>query len=688
MVKYRNGTPTSAAILTLVAAFCCMSAAAYADGKFFPAHAEKLIPEIPRQRAILTHRDGVETLVIESSLQGMGTEFAWIIPLPARPTSFEKTTPGLIKTLSLTLQPEITHAQPQQLMSLLVLAFVLTVAYLCAWLKTSKTRQSWAILTLCLLIVGGFFAMPHMGTARMQAAGRGSSTGANLVDTRRIGSYDLAVIEAENPQVLDQWLTANGYAGLDEADHTIVADYIADNWCFVAAKLTRTADGLSRPHPLAMTFPSKEMIYPMRLTATAGSDLYLELFVIADTAAKSPLLETELCDRYSHSPQFPAPKTDTRPTDDKTVTVLCAQNHYDIEHPGAFEYIRHNSILTKLTATLTPAQMQKDLKLEPADYKPTIKHYFSTAGARDVAIVLALFMWCVVPSLGTILGWSSFAKPGGRKLYLTRLLAPSAAICLLPAALFYVSVDRIPVRTRPWVATILSRAWRPAQFALDFASEYDNFKGMTQDRATELFAEYLAVRAIPNPFTGERVTVEDSPGNIEISVDPNGPTFRSYGQYGARRTLTESELAGIREYPALLKNMTQTLCDPFKEPSPLLWTDIATTADLSVIRIGDTVIIRRFMFEPMMAALFRRCPADAVPRVLEQLETALRENRTDECYGRIHILSEMLGCITGIAPPLDALDDEKMNAFLSEVRNWSGADAEADSADPAIDNPQ
>ena len=62
---------------------------------------------MPRQRAIITYRHNVETLVLESTLQGEGDRFAWIIPNPNLPLRVEKMSPGLLKTLSLRLAPNI-----------------------------------------------------------------------------------------------------------------------------------------------------------------------------------------------------------------------------------------------------------------------------------------------------------------------------------------------------------------------------------------------------------------------------------------------------------------------------------------------------------------------------------------------------------------------------------------------------
>ena len=63
-------------------AFVAVSGAmdAWGDGCKFAAAGVKELPDIPFQRAVVAHRDGVERLVIESSLDGEGKGFAWVIP--------------------------------------------------------------------------------------------------------------------------------------------------------------------------------------------------------------------------------------------------------------------------------------------------------------------------------------------------------------------------------------------------------------------------------------------------------------------------------------------------------------------------------------------------------------------------------------------------------------------------------
>ena len=83
----------------------------FADGCYIP-EARKKMPDIPIQRAVVKYQHETETLIIESTLDGEGNSFGWIIPVPSEPQRFEKVSSGLLKTLSLQIQPEINHIKP------------------------------------------------------------------------------------------------------------------------------------------------------------------------------------------------------------------------------------------------------------------------------------------------------------------------------------------------------------------------------------------------------------------------------------------------------------------------------------------------------------------------------------------------------------------------------------------------
>ena len=98
--------PAPGALLLLLSVL--LPAAAAADGFYIPEVRRKL-PDIPLQQAVLSWKGGVETLVVESTLDGEGNSFGWIIPVPSSPRSFEKVSPGLLRTLSFQVQPKLVH---------------------------------------------------------------------------------------------------------------------------------------------------------------------------------------------------------------------------------------------------------------------------------------------------------------------------------------------------------------------------------------------------------------------------------------------------------------------------------------------------------------------------------------------------------------------------------------------------
>ncbi|HWH72236.1 MAG TPA: hypothetical protein VNT26_22935, partial [Candidatus Sulfotelmatobacter sp.] len=64
--------------------FVCATMSVRADGMVVP---EVFYPkvEIPNQQALIHFADGIEQLVIETAFLGEGTNFAWVVPLPAAP---------------------------------------------------------------------------------------------------------------------------------------------------------------------------------------------------------------------------------------------------------------------------------------------------------------------------------------------------------------------------------------------------------------------------------------------------------------------------------------------------------------------------------------------------------------------------------------------------------------------------
>ena len=78
-----------ATVLIFIFFICRFS---YADGVYMP-EVRKKIPDIPVQRAVVKYLNGVETLIVESTFDGEGNNFGWIIPLPNIPHRIENFPP-------------------------------------------------------------------------------------------------------------------------------------------------------------------------------------------------------------------------------------------------------------------------------------------------------------------------------------------------------------------------------------------------------------------------------------------------------------------------------------------------------------------------------------------------------------------------------------------------------------------
>jgi hypothetical protein len=143
-------------VFLLVLAVCEFS---FADGFYVP-EVRRNLPDIPIQRALIKYRDGSETLIIESTLDGGGRNFGWVIPVPGEPLRFEKISPGLLKTLSVQIRPKINHVRPDRgifgLPVYVFFAILIAIGCFCVVLWGIKGFFSFLLLFVLL-----FVGIPH-----------------------------------------------------------------------------------------------------------------------------------------------------------------------------------------------------------------------------------------------------------------------------------------------------------------------------------------------------------------------------------------------------------------------------------------------------------------------------------------------------------------------------------------------
>lgn len=441
--------------MSLVFMLLLSAAIAYADGVYFPDRAFRKLPEISSQRAIISHKEGVETLIVESALNAEGESFGWIIPLPSEPVEFRKVPTELLNVFSNNLEPEIIHESITGPLTIFFLVTVLSVFSIFFRVKLSVLLSILIILFFCAVLIGPNLGS-NLGTKGGPRAGKAIPVqGVEIRKHLDIGSYEVIVIKAASTGDINNWLDKNEFAQIPPAGISIVNDYIKQNWVFVASKLKRKAGGLSAPHPMLLKFPVSKPVYPMRLTSLAGSDIFLRLFVVGnqraviDASGKtlSDIPAMEVADQYLEiSKQTSALNEKYKPiykTSPYEYPVFKGGTFNQIiSHPFAQEIIWSGSIVTSFAGKVTPAQMENDYHLSYSPFEKFRRKYYSTGGAIATVVPYALGFWC----LGLMVA-SLMVTKRGRFYVFTRILLPFFCLCVIGAGTAYSFLPRINVST-------------------------------------------------------------------------------------------------------------------------------------------------------------------------------------------------------------------------------------------------
>lgn len=336
------------------------------------------VPTIPDQRALLHYTNGTETLVIETSFQGPGTNFAWVVPLPAVPT-IKAVSTGVLPTLQTIFQPRVLPSVKHYWLALPIGAFLL-------WIIRLIRRESFfGLLVLgCILLVVLFLFGPVLGPAHSRSKAGGLSgaepTLVQVLNRERVGLFDTATIQSADPQALLRWLNENGFATPTNLV-PVLADYVRDGWVFGAARLDAGpgAGEMHATHPLAFIFPTTRPVYPLRLTAQGTASCGVDLYVFGPGRAHVPGFTVQRCERPSYSTAENKPRFEP--------------GALRIRHPELAQLVAQAPIATKLSAVLDAAVMARDAYVTWDDYWPSGAQAYALGAARILSInVFALLL--------------------------------------------------------------------------------------------------------------------------------------------------------------------------------------------------------------------------------------------------------------------------------------------------------
>jgi len=496
---------------------------AAADGVYMPPVAYPAIPKIPVQRAMIVYRDGMETLVVESTMDTEALDVGWILPLPSAPTKLDVADSGMLTSLAFCLRPAITHdLHDLWVYAILVLGFLVPTALRAALYRKGVTLQ-WLLIWLLFYILV-LVLLPALGYA-----GEEAPVAATVLvrSTQRVGDYNVSVLRAGDAQAISQWLADNGLRALDENASAVVGDYIARGWCFAVARLVREKGGEATPHPIAATFPAERPLYPMKLTSLAGSATRVELYVLADRMAGADGFHGVFSDRFTPG-RFGA--------DEDSVTYAADRPWLLIGSPDVCERMWDGCVVTRLEADLAPEAMDRDVAIELTDFQPHRDHYFSPRGRWQLAV--AMLLWGAVPI--ALVGAIVCYKRRGPSRRGARVFLVVVGVTLVAAGAAYLSVPVIAVGPSVEFMGGEMRAHNMGQVVTLMVHQGNLHAGMKPAEMLDAFENGVKSMLdvpltdggrIANTFTGEPMRYERSPGNFSTRTVGGKTYFCLYDKY-------------------------------------------------------------------------------------------------------------------------------------------------------------
>jgi hypothetical protein len=494
-------------------------------------------------------------LVIESAFVGRGTDFAWVVPLPAKP-EVESATRGTLASMAALMQPVVIAPQADLwwLIGGVVVVAVWTLVFgwksaglllriavvvggglvlgavlagvfghgwllvplavgATCWLLRDVMRREASLLSHLIVVLFGLllFALmiPTMGTVR-SALGPVAEAAGVTVERHLVGEHEVALVSGSDVDGVVGWLRENGYAITGEAEAVAREHAAAGGW-FAASRVRRERmeSGRSVPAPLLFRFASERPVYPMRLTgAGATRPLELELFVLGPARAAVRGLKPRAWGPVRlGDPAVGAYGRGVRqPRDARVIT-----------HPQLVrlaEGVGEAVVATRLSGRLAPEQMREDLWLEWAeDGRPAAG---LVAWAREAAAQGALLAGGALALAVSIISGS---RRGGARASRPTLAAALAAAGVL-GVLVWSAIPSVATRA---VETGRVLRWyelrQVPQVALIAAGKLDPER-VSDEEARAVFAAELK-RMLLEP-SGTELEIGDGPGQVQWVKTPEG----------------------------------------------------------------------------------------------------------------------------------------------------------------------
>jgi hypothetical protein len=226
-------------------ALLLLAAAARGDGcMLLPVGRSSAVASSPRQEAILRFDGETVAVTLRTHFRGGPGEVAWVVPVPAEPEG---------------VTAEIHDPFP-------------------------ALEQATAPRFYAMRARGG------CGCAGMAAAPAEEARSVTVVRSGEAGIYRWAALRAGDAGALERWLGENGFQVPPEAARAF-APYVSEGWHWLAMRV-RAGVGeaeLRAPQPVTYRYRSKELVYPLRISALSAEEENEILVYVAAAGSAAPV---------------------------------------------------------------------------------------------------------------------------------------------------------------------------------------------------------------------------------------------------------------------------------------------------------------------------------------------------------------------------------------------------------------
>lgn len=323
----------SSLLIILLSSLLVRPSTSKADGMMMPPYNYYL--RETGQKAVIVHERGIETMVLLTQFQGNAKDFAWIVPTPNKP-KVDESTDTLFTAIQKLTQPDYSRPYPM----------------LDAAVKSTEL---------------GSLAKPTVA----------------VLETKRVGIFDIQVLASNNSEALANWLSDHKYQ-YPKTQAFILDSYIENGWYFTAIKVNANlaselsiSKKLSTGHatPLKFSFKTEKIVFPLKISSVVS-----ETIKAIDFDRPIPQNSGEISSQIY--PYY---------NDQVAINIYVLSNH-KVKHANftadyarwvkrsEIENLAQNSqgdpwqeikssrlYLTKLYASMTPSEMTQDVYFTNAD---------------------------------------------------------------------------------------------------------------------------------------------------------------------------------------------------------------------------------------------------------------------------------------------------------------------------------